>query len=65
MRKKTKEITYYKTKTAIFPEGKCPTCVEKEMIVHRLLENLPKPNEYSKGGILSQGFYRQKDILVL
>ena len=51
MQKKKKELKYYKTKTAMFPEGKCPTCVEKEMIVHRLLENLPKPNEYSKGVI--------------
>lgn len=51
MQKKKKELKYYKDKTAMFPEGKCPTCVEKEMIVHRLLENLPKPNEYSKGAI--------------
>lgn len=40
---------YYFRKKEMIPKDKCYACVENEMIVHRLLVNMPKANDSSRG----------------
>lgn len=40
---------YYYKKNEMIPEEKCYVLVENEMILHRLLVNLPEPNDMSRG----------------
>ena len=40
---------YYYKKREMIPEEKCYVLVENEMILHRLLVNLPEPNDMSRG----------------
>ena len=40
---------YYYKKREMIPEEKCYALVEKEMILHRLLVNLPDTNDVSRG----------------
>ena len=41
--------SYYNKKKEMIPEEKCYVLVENEMILHRLLVNLPEPNDVSRG----------------
>ena len=40
---------YYFKKKEMIPHDKCNALVENEMIIHRLLVNLPDPNDVSRG----------------
>lgn len=40
---------YYYKKKEMIPSDKCYVLVENEMIIHRLLVNLPDPNDVSRG----------------
>lgn len=40
---------YYYKKKKMIPHDKCYVLVENEMIIHRLLVNLPDPNDVSRG----------------
>ena len=40
---------YYYKKKEMIPSDKCNVLVENEMIIHRLLVNLPDPNDVSRG----------------
>ena len=40
---------YYYKKKEMIPSDKCYVLVEIEMIIHRLLVNLPDPNDVSRG----------------
>ena len=45
----TANRNYYFKKKEMIPHDKCYAIVENEMIIHRLLVNLPDPNDVSRG----------------
>ena len=50
---------YYYKKKEMIPEEKCYVLVENEMIIHRLLVNLPEPNDASRGAFEHWYFLRK------